>query len=148
MKKLLLAITLFLIGFNAFAAKFEEKDLSSRLLVMDQAAGSVQGMIVIRNSVPEDKVLGPLVVEVGQLNINGKQLSGKCSAQFDEGEQSLFALCNGNSDVLSLKLSNSNGDIASYLKGSFASAELTFGARPLTENTPRIQVDVKNLNLK
>lgn len=147
MKKIIIATILSLIGLNAFAAKYEEKDLLGRLMIVDQTNGSVQGEIAISKATPKDQVLFSLVADVN-LNINTTTISQKCSGQFDADEQTLNIFCSGNKDLLSLKMSNENSEIASYLIGSFTSeAQFSFGVRGSKE-AAKVSVDVKNLDLK
>lgn len=148
MKKILTAAFVSLISLNTFAAKYEEKDLLGRLMIMDQETGSVQGIIAVKKATTNDQVLFTLVANVDVI-IKDQKVSQKCSGQFDSEEQTLNIFCSNNKDILSLKLSNENSEIASYLTGSFtSSAEISFGERGSKDTSSKILVDVKNLDLK
>lgn len=147
MKGLFLIMPLLFVSATSFAAKYDVNDFLGRVMIIDQAGGAVQGVLRVSKATPADKVLGDLVIIVDQLNFQGQQLSGKCSAQFDEAEQTLLALCNKNEDVLALRLSTANREMSSYLGGSFSAGEVSYGPRPFMPNSEKIQVDVKNLDL-
>lgn len=147
MKKIFALFVTFL-SLNSMAALLEGKDLSGRLMIIDQSTGAVQGIIQVRKATSQDNALGSLAVQVDQLVIKGKTLSGTCTGDFNLEDQTLMVLCNKNSDVLSLKLNTSNEDIVSYLKGSFATGELSYGSRPAQSHTEKFTVDIKNLDLK
>ncbi len=147
MKKTLTLLVICL-SLNATAALLESDDLNGRLMIMDQLTGSVQGVIQLRKAILKDRVLGDIIVQVNQLVINGKKLSGTCSGNFDLEDQTLTVLCNNLSNVLTLKINSSKEDIASYLKGSFAAGELSYGPRPMQSYKEKFVVDIKNLDLK
>lgn len=147
MKKIL-ALLLTLSSLNAMAVLLEGKDLNGRLMVMDQSTGAVQGVVEVRKATGKDVVFGNVVVNVNQLVIKGKKLSGNCGGSFDIEEQTLTALCKKNTEVLSLKLSNSNEDIASYLSGSFLTAELSYGPTPVQSHAEKFTVNIKNLDMQ
>lgn len=146
--KRIFALFVTLLSLNSMAALLEAKDLSGRLMIIDQSTGAVQGVIQVRKATSQDNALGSLAAQVDQLVIKGKNLSGTCTGNFNLEDQTLMVLCNKNSDVLSLKLNTSNEDIASYLKGSFATGELSYGPRPAQNLTEKFTVDIKNLDLK
>lgn len=151
MKQTIVLIASLLTSISAFSAKYEGKDLTGRLMVTDQATdqavGRVYGVITIRPSTPADNVLGSVVVEAGGLYIQGHSALEQCSADFNQEEQTLTALCGKDSSVLTLKIKNTNEDLISYLKGDFASSTLTYKVRGLGY-TQVFNVNVKKLDLK
>jgi len=148
MKKILLTMTVLLVSLNVFAARYEEKDILGRLMVTDQQAGTVQGVIEIKKATKADNVLFALVANVNLGFFKGQPVSEKCSGQFEAVEQMLTLFCNNNSKVLALKLNNENQEMASYLRGSFTGAKFSFVNRPLTAQSEEISVDIKNLDLR
>lgn len=147
MKKILALFVTFL-SLNSMAALFEGKDLEGRLMIIDQSTGAVQGVIQVRKATALDNAMGGIAVQIDQLMVAGKNLSGACTGSFAVEEQTLLVICNKNTEVLSLKLNNSNEDIAFYLKGSFGTAELSYGPRPVQNHKQKFTVDIKNLDLK
>lgn len=144
MKNLILAGLISIAALAAHAAKFEESDLTGRLVVVDQVTGSVQGTINI--SATKGK-FGGTVAKMNMM-INGVSVSDECSGSFDTDDQSMTLVCGDkNQKVLALKLKNDRLNMVSYLKGSFGSAELIYGDRPISANTT-INVEVKNLDLR
>lgn len=147
MKKILAAF-ITLLSFYSKAALLEENDLIGRLEIIDQTSGAVQGEIKVRNATPQDNAFGNIAVQVDQLTIKGKKLTGTCTGNFHLIDQTLMVLCSDNTEVLSLKLNNKNEDIASYLTGNFATGELSYGPRPVQSHTEKFTVNIKNLDLK
>ncbi|NUN04354.1 MAG: hypothetical protein HUU57_01215 [Bdellovibrio sp.] len=121
-------------------------DLYGRLLVLTQQDDSVQGVVTIRAATPKDNVIGTLIAEVNFFNYQGGSFQEKCFGHFSDEEQVVSFICD--KKVLRLSLNNSDENLMSYMAGSFASAEVTFVDLPLTEQSPRIAVEVKNLDRK
>lgn len=130
----------------AQSAQFEASDLIGRLMVSDQSAGSVQGILEVRRTTSNDPVIGNIVAKA-RLSFKGTALQLNCAGHFVHQAQQLELICE-NSKVLALKLSPTNENVVNYLQGSFMSGEFTLVNRPLTDKSEKITVDIKNLDLR
>lgn len=146
MKKVLLSLALVLGASISQAALFEKKDFVGRLYIVNQETGAVQGTLKVREAAKNEKVMGDIVADV-DIQVKGNSESFTCAGVFADEEQRLELLCNL-TKVLFLKFNNSREDMANYLKGSFGSAEFTLDNRPLTKDSEKISVDVRNLDFK
>ena len=84
------------------AAKYDSSDLIGRIMVMDQAMGSVQGIITIQKA-QKGTGLGSLSAVVS-LQIKGESVNTTCSGSLEDSEQTMNLICDNNTKVLSLKL--------------------------------------------
>lgn len=144
--KFSVAMTLFFSSLAAYAAQYESQDLYGRLLILTQQDDSIQGVVTIRAATPKDNVIGTLIAEVNFFTYQGGSFREKCFGHFYDEEQVVSFICD--KKVLRLTLNNSDENLMSYMDGSFAAAEITFVDLPLTEESPRIAVEIKNLDSK
>ncbi len=61
-----------------------------------------------RGCTPKDQALGDIAVEVDQLMIKGKSLSGTCTGSFDLEDQTLNVLCNKHTEKFIVDIKNLN----------------------------------------
>lgn len=135
-----------LLSTQAMAFAYRTEDIVGRLGITSQTDASVFASIDVRLATRADNVLGTLIADV-DLSFKGThQTYKKCMGHFNEDEVSLGLICGDK--VISIILSDDREDKLSYVNGSFTSAKFTYVTLPLTDESEKIDVEMKNLSFR